>query len=98
MLARVAVMLVLSWATVSVAQDSKVAGGDPLPVGVVSREFIYETAPFPQCHASTIEATKSGLVCAWFGGTKEKHPDVGVWFSRHDGKAWSAPVELANGV
>ena len=66
--------------------------------GILSAEFIYETAPFPQCHASTIEATASGLVCAWFGGTREKAPDVGIWFSRHDGKAWSVPVELANGV
>lgn len=70
---------------------------EPQP-GVVSTEFIYETAPFPQCHASTICETKSGLVCAWFGGTKEKHPDVGIWLSRHDGKAWSPPVEVANGV
>ena len=61
-------------------------------------EFIYETAPFPQCHASTICETKAGLVAAWFGGTKEKHPDVGIWLSRHDGKTWSTPVEVANGV
>jgi len=39
--------------------------------------LIYDEAPFPQCHASTIEGTKAGLVAAWFGGTHEKHPDVG---------------------
>ena len=39
-----------------------------------------------------------GLVTAWFGGTHEKHDDVGIWFARHiDGK-WTAPVEVANGV
>lgn len=66
--------------------------------GVVAAGFIYEKAPFPQCHASTIEETKDGLVAAWFGGTREKHPDVGVWVSRRiDGK-WSTPVEVANGV
>jgi predicted neuraminidase len=66
--------------------------------GVVASEFVYEKAPFPQCHATTIEQTSSGLVTAWFGGTREKAPDVGIWVSRHDGKVWSAPVEVANGV
>ncbi len=75
--------------------------GTPSPAaepGVISSEFIYEKAPFPECHASTIEETKHGLVAAWFGGTREKAPDVGIWLSRHDGKAWSAPVEVANGL
>ncbi len=67
-------------------------------LGLLKTEFIYETAPFPSCHASTIVETKSGLVAAWFGGTRERDPDVGIWLSRHDGKAWSAPVEVANGV
>ena len=73
------------------------ADAPPQP-GVVRAEFLYEKAPFPECHASTIAETKTGLVAAWFGGTAEKHPDVGIWISRHDGKAWSAPVEVANGV
>jgi predicted neuraminidase len=77
------------------AQESKPAAEQP---GIVASEFIYETAPFPQCHASTIEQTKDGLVAAWFGGTREKHPDVGIWFSRHDGMSWSTPVEVASGV
>ena len=65
---------------------------------MVKSEFIYESAPFPECHASTLAETKTGLVAAWFGGTKEKAPDVGIWVSRHiDGK-WTAPVEVANGV
>ena len=70
----------------------------PAQPGVVRTEFLYEKAPFPECHASTIAETPAGLVAAWFGGTEEKHPDVGIWVSRHDGKAWSAPVEVANGV
>ena len=68
------------------------------PPGVVRQEFIYETAPFPSCHASTIAETKSGLVAAWFGGTREKHPDVGIWVSRHENGTWTPPVEVANGV
>ena len=66
--------------------------------GILKSEFIYETAPFPSCHASTIAETPGGLVAAWFGGTREGAPDVGIWLSRLlDGK-WSAPVEVANGV
>jgi predicted neuraminidase len=38
------------------------------------------------------------LVAAWFGGTGERHPDVGIWVSRHEGGTWTAPVEVANGV
>lgn len=65
---------------------------------IVTREFIYETAPFPECHASTLAETNGTLVAAWFGGTYEKHPDVGIWFSRHSDGKWTAPVEVANGV
>ena len=65
---------------------------------VLVNEFICETAPFPSCHASTIAETPDGLVAAWFGGTDEGNDDVGIWVSRHDGKKWSAPVEVANGV
>lgn len=61
-------------------------------------EFIFETAPFPQCHASTIAETPSGLVAAWFGGTREKHPDVGIWLARHVEGQWTSPVEVTNGV
>lgn len=66
--------------------------------GLVKTEFIYETAPFPSCHASTIAETKSGLVAAWFGGTHERHPDVGIWVARHENGAWTPPVEVADGV
>jgi len=71
----------------------------PAPAAVLKTEFIYETAPFPSCHASTIvELPGGGLVTAWFGGTREKHPDVGIWVSRLEGGKWTAPVEIANGV
>lgn len=68
------------------------------PPAILKSEFIYEKAPFPSCHASTLAETRTGLVAAWFGGTRERDPDVGIWFSRQDGQAWSAPVELANGI
>ena len=69
-----------------------------LEPGVLKSEFIYESAPFPQCHASTIVETREGLVAAWFGGTYERHPDVGIWVSRNVGGKWTAPVEVANGI
>ena len=37
---------------------------------VVKAEFIFETAPFPACHASTIAEAKNGLAAAWFGGKR----------------------------
>jgi predicted neuraminidase len=64
---------------------------------VVKAELIYETAPFPSCHASTIVETPAGLVCAFFGGTKEKHRDVGIWLSRQEGGKWTPVQEVANG-
>jgi predicted neuraminidase len=66
--------------------------------GLLKSEFIYETAPFPSCHASTIVETKNGLVAAWFGGTSEGKDDVGIWSARLEDEKWTRPVELANGV
>ena len=73
---------------------SAACAADP---GIISEEFIFEKAPFPSCHASTLVETKSGLVAAWFGGKHEKDPSVGIWLSRHlDGK-WTEPIEAATG-
>jgi predicted neuraminidase len=66
--------------------------------GVVREEFVFTRVPFPQCHASTIVETNRGLVAAWFGGTREKHSDVGIWVSYHNGGGWSRPLEAVNGV
>jgi predicted neuraminidase len=68
------------------------------PSAILQSEFIYETAPFPSAHASTIVETKSGLVAAWFGGTREGAPDIGIWVSRREKAGWTTPVEVANGV
>jgi predicted neuraminidase len=65
---------------------------------VVKSEFIYETAPFPSCHASTIAETKSGLIAAWFGGTAERNPDVCIYVSRNENGSWTTPVAVADGI
>ena len=65
---------------------------------IVKSEFIFATAPFPSCHASTIAETKSGLIAAWFGGTAERNPDVCIYVSRKESGKWSPPVAVADGV
>jgi predicted neuraminidase len=79
------------------SQSAGSVSADSSP-GLVSREFLYEDAPFPECHASTIVETPQGLVVAWFGGTEEKHPDVGIWISSFLDGRWQAPREVATGV
>ena len=65
---------------------------------IMKSEFIYDTAPFPSCHATTIAETKSGLIAAWFGGTSEGSPDVSIWLARVESGAWTPPVEVATGA
>src|SRR6476620_2533478 len=66
---------------------------------IVLQEFIYETGPYPSVHASTIVETPAHeLVAAWFGGTRERAPDVGIWVSRREKNGWTTSVEAANGV
>ena len=55
--------------------------------------FIFEKAPFPSCHASTLVEHEPGkLLAAWFGGTDEGAKDVQIWSSSFDGTKWTAPV------
>ena len=71
---------------------------EPQPA-IVSASFINENAPYSQCHASTIAETAPGkLVAAWFGGTHERHPDVGIWVARQEHGRWLPGVEVANGL
>ena len=70
----------------------------PKDPAIVNSEFIFDAAPFPSCHASTIAETPSGLVAAWFGGTAERNPDVCIYVSRQVNSAWTAPVAVANGL
>lgn len=61
--------------------------------------FINDRAPYRSSHASTIvETAGHELVAAWFGGTGEGNPDVGIWVSRVVDGQWTPSVEVANGV
>ncbi|RXK53632.1 sialidase [Oleiharenicola lentus] len=66
---------------------------------VVSAGFINDNPPYPESHASSIvELAPGRLAATWFGGTKERNPDVVIWFARHEGGQWQPAVEVANGV
>jgi predicted neuraminidase len=66
---------------------------------ILSNDFIFETAVYPEAHASTIVETTAGdLVASWFGGTKERNPDVEIWVARFEGGRWSTGVSVADGV
>ena len=79
-------------AKMEAAQDGAPGGG-----GIVLSEFIAITPPFPSSHASTIVETKEGFLAAWFGGSQEGKPDVGIWLARRDRQGWTPPVEVATG-
>ncbi len=70
----------------------RLAGAQP----EVRSEFIFEGAPFEQCHASTIVETARGdFLAAWFGGTREGAGNVAIWMSRLSGGRWTAPEAVA---
>lgn len=66
---------------------------------VVATDFVYDTGPYPSCHASTIVETAGGeLLAAWFGGSFESQPDVCVYLSRFEDGRWTPGVKVADGV
>jgi len=72
---------------------------EPGKNGYLKSELIYplDNKPSPECHASTLVETPTGIVAAWFGGSHEKNPDVGIWVSRFENGGWTAPYEVVNG-
>ncbi|KAA8486286.1 putative neuraminidase [Arcticibacter tournemirensis] len=90
-------LIALSLVATSLA-GSVAAQDKPWKKGILVDEFIYESAPFPQAHAATIAETPTGLVAAFFGGTKERNPDVCIYVSRRENGKWTAPQNVADGV
>ncbi len=67
--------------------------------GVLEQGFIMKNPPFPESHSATIAESKEGhLVASWFGGTKERNPDVCIWVSRMIDGEWTEPQNVADGI
>ena len=80
---------------------SRIASMNHTAGKILADEWLYKEADFPQCHsASIVETTKGDLVATYFGGTKERNPDVCIWVSRKPkgSKTWMAPQMVADGV
>lgn len=73
----------------------------PIPAeqrkGIIKDVFIYDTAPFPSCHAATIVETPKGLVAAWFAGKYEGSDDVNIYTSHFKNGKWTTPAIAAEG-
>ena len=91
---------VLLFASCNQPEQKKIALADKTwREGIIVDEFINNDAPYLSCHASTIvETTKGDLVASWFGGTHERHPDVGIWVSKLKNGKWTEGIEVANGI
>src|SRR5690606_25310854 len=86
---------------------SDITGNDDLPPlaqpgegAYIKGSLIYplDDKQTPECHASTIVETPSGMVAAFFAGTHERHPDVGIRISRLVSGVWTRPEEVVHGV
>ena len=84
-----------------VGADSNRALSAPTSAPTLVDEFLYTSSGFPECHSATIAETPDGdLVATYFGGTKERNPDVCIWVSRKEkgSDTWTAPQQVADGV
>ena len=59
--------------------------------------FDPDSPPTPACHAPTIAALPDRLVAAWFAGSHEKNPDVGIWCAINRNDRWETPRQVADG-
>lgn len=66
--------------------------------GVLVDEFIYDSAAFPSCHSATLAETPTGLVYAFFGGTRERNPDVEIYVCLYQNGKWTSPASAADGI
>ncbi len=70
-------------------------------LAVVENSFIYDQSIYPETHsASLVELEDGTLLATYFGGTKERVPDVCIYTQRKErgAREWSAPVLAADGV
>jgi predicted neuraminidase len=52
----------------------------------------------PSAMHQPLPKQKRGLVASWFGGTKERNPDVCIWVSRLVNGKWTEAINVANGI
>lgn len=64
---------------------------------LVVKEFLFgDDEPYPECHASTVlHLEGDNYLAAWFGGTKEKDDDVGIWLTKGEPGKWRKTIEVA---
>lgn len=75
------------------------AGELPASPAVLGGGIINDQPSYPSCHASTIVEISPGVLgAAWFGGTRERHPDVEIWFARFENGEWQPAQAVANGL
>lgn len=61
----------------------------------IIKGFVREEMPTKSCHASTVLPLPDGkVICAWFGGTREKNSDVDIWYSIKDNDGFSCPKRI----
>lgn len=68
---------------------------------MIKAELLYQEYLFTEgindetgeCHAATVAICDGKPTAAWFGGTKEKNPNVRIWFARRD-ENWSTPTAI----
>lgn len=59
-------------------------------------DFVFSSAPFRECHASTVvEAGEGRILVAFFAGTEEGSSDVAIWLSEGGSGPWSPPRMIA---
>lgn len=68
---------------------------------ITGSEFVYDQSIYPETHsASIVELNDGTLLATYFGGTKERNPDVCIYTQRKEkgAETWSAPIMAADGL
>ena len=85
-----------------VAEDPSLAarGAEgPDHPAVLEAGFINPNKTYRECHsASIVDLGRGRMAATWFGGTKERNPDVGIWVALYENGEWADAVEVANGL
>ncbi|KAK8853495.1 hypothetical protein IAR55_004202 [Kwoniella newhampshirensis] len=62
----------------------------------IDREFIFKDDPRqPEVHCSTVQVASGVVYATWFGGSREGHSDVKIWFSKRVNDQWRPPQVIA---